>query len=157
MKKLLYLCPGLFAILRDKSNALYSSLGNQNFRVYLVCINSQSILYDGWGRWLRYHNLEISLVVQWLRVCSPNAEGLGSIPGQGTNHNPVKKKKYHKPDAWHTLSYLILTSWGWMALFSWWSSPSPKSFKSLRKKNIRVGGKKKGERKGERKGKWKSF
>lgn len=55
---------GLFAILRDKSYALYSSLGNQNFRVYLVCINSQSILYDGWGRWLRYHNLAISLVVR---------------------------------------------------------------------------------------------
>ena len=25
-----------------------------------------------------------SLVVQWLRVHGPNAEGLGSIPGQGT-------------------------------------------------------------------------
>ena len=26
----------------------------------------------------------ISLVVQWLRLCAPNAGGLGSIPGQGT-------------------------------------------------------------------------
>ena len=25
-----------------------------------------------------------SLVVQWLRLCAPNAEGLGSIPSQGT-------------------------------------------------------------------------
>ena len=25
-----------------------------------------------------------SLVVQWLRLCAPNAEGPGSIPGQGT-------------------------------------------------------------------------
>ena len=25
-----------------------------------------------------------SLVVQWLRLYAPNAEGLGSIPGQGT-------------------------------------------------------------------------
>ena len=25
-----------------------------------------------------------SLVVQWLRLCAPNAEGLGLIPGQGT-------------------------------------------------------------------------
>ena len=25
-----------------------------------------------------------SLVVQWLRLCTPTAEGLGSIPGQGT-------------------------------------------------------------------------
>ena len=24
-----------------------------------------------------------SLVVQWLRLCTPNAGGLGSIPGQG--------------------------------------------------------------------------
>ena len=28
--------------------------------------------------------LEPSLVVQWLRLGSPNAGGLGSIPGQGT-------------------------------------------------------------------------
>ena len=26
-----------------------------------------------------------SLVVQWLRLCTPNAGGLGLIPGQGTN------------------------------------------------------------------------
>ena len=25
-----------------------------------------------------------SLVVKWLRLCAPNAVGLGSIPGQGT-------------------------------------------------------------------------
>ena len=25
-----------------------------------------------------------SLVAQWLRLCSPNAGGLGSIPGRGT-------------------------------------------------------------------------
>ena len=38
---------GLFATLRDKSYALYSSSGNQNLRVYLVCINSQSKFDDG--------------------------------------------------------------------------------------------------------------
>ena len=27
---------------------------------------------------------ETSLVVQWLRLCAPNAVGLGLIPGQGT-------------------------------------------------------------------------
>ena len=27
----------------------------------------------------------VSLVVQWLRLHTPNAEGLGSIPGQGPN------------------------------------------------------------------------
>ncbi|TEA34510.1 hypothetical protein DBR06_SOUSAS10710064, partial [Sousa chinensis] len=31
----------------------------------------------------------LSLIVQWLRLCSPNAGGLGSIPGQGTgSHMP---------------------------------------------------------------------
>ena len=31
----------------------------------------------------------ISLVVQWLRLCIPNAGSLGSIPGQGTRaHMP---------------------------------------------------------------------
>ena len=29
-------------------------------------------------------NLRTSLVVQWLRICTPNAGGLGSIPGRGT-------------------------------------------------------------------------
>ena len=28
--------------------------------------------------------LGISLVVQWLTLCAPNAGGSGSIPGQGT-------------------------------------------------------------------------
>ena len=32
------------------------------------------------------------LVVQWLRLCTPNARGLGSIPGQGTrSHMPQLK------------------------------------------------------------------
>ena len=156
MKELLYLCPGLFAILRDKSNALYSSLGNQNFRVYLVCINSQSILYDGWRRWLKYHNLEISLVVQWIRVCSPNAEGLGSIPGQGTNHDTVKKKI---PQA-RRLAYIKLFNphlLGMDGIVPLVILSFSKVIQILEKKSIRVSGKKKGERKGERKGKWKSF
>ena len=33
-----------------------------------------------------------SLMVQWLRLCAPNAGGLGSIPGQGTrSHMPQLK------------------------------------------------------------------
>ena len=44
----------------------------------------------------------ISLVVQWLRLCLPNAGGVGSIPGQGAkiphaswpkNQN-IKQKQY---------------------------------------------------------------
>ena len=40
-----------------------------------------------------------SLVVQWLRLCTFNADSTGSIPGQGTNiphamqHGQKKKKK----------------------------------------------------------------
>ena len=33
---------------------------------------------------LRNIEIRTSLVVQWLRLCALNAEGLGSIPGQGT-------------------------------------------------------------------------
>ena len=37
----------------------------------------------------RIYNLGTSLVVQWLRLCAPNAGGPGSIPGQGTRaHMP---------------------------------------------------------------------
>ena len=39
----------------------------------------------------------ISLVVQWLRLCAFNAEGTGSVPGQGTRshvqHGAAGKKK----------------------------------------------------------------
>ena len=41
--------------------------------------------------------LGTSLVVQWLRLCSPNVGGTGSIPDQGTEilyvHGVTKKKK----------------------------------------------------------------
>ena len=31
-----------------------------------------------------------SLVVQWLELCAPNAEGLGLIPGQGTRSHMLQ-------------------------------------------------------------------
>ena len=31
-----------------------------------------------------------SLVVQWLRLCAPNAGGLGSIPGQGARSHMLQ-------------------------------------------------------------------
>ena len=34
-----------------------------------------------------------SLVVQWLRLCTPNAGGLGSIPGWGTSSHMTQQKK----------------------------------------------------------------
>ena len=40
--------------------------------------------------------LGTSLVVQWLRLCTPNAGGLGSIPGQGTrSHMHAATKSSH--------------------------------------------------------------
>ena len=36
-----------------------------------------------------------SLVVQWLRLRDPNAEGLGSIPGQGTRSHILRLKILH--------------------------------------------------------------
>ena len=39
---------------------------------------------------------ETSLVVQWLRLCAPNAGGPGSIPGQGTrSHMHAASKSSH--------------------------------------------------------------
>ena len=38
-----------------------------------------------------------SLVVQWLRVCTPNAEGPGSVTGQGTrSHMPQQRSSAAK-------------------------------------------------------------
>ena len=34
----------------------------------------------------------ISLVVQWLRLCTPNAGDPGSIPGQGTRSHMLQLK-----------------------------------------------------------------
>ncbi|TEA33197.1 hypothetical protein DBR06_SOUSAS8010046, partial [Sousa chinensis] len=36
-----------------------------------------------------------SLVVQWLRLCAPNARGPGSIPGQGTRTHMPQLKILH--------------------------------------------------------------
>ena len=35
------------------------------------------------------------MVVQWLRLCAPNAGGLGSIPGQGTRSHMPQLKILH--------------------------------------------------------------
>ena len=41
-------------------------------------------------------NKGTSLVAQWLRLCSPNAGGLGSFPGQGTrSHMHAATKSFH--------------------------------------------------------------
>ena len=43
--------------------------------------NQFSFLYD------KNAIIRTSLVVQWLRLCTPSAAGLGSIPAQGTRSN----------------------------------------------------------------------
>ena len=39
------------------------------------------------------HCLRTSMVVQWLSLCTPNAGGQGSIPGQGTRFHMLQLKK----------------------------------------------------------------
>ena len=36
-----------------------------------------------------------SLVVQWLRLCTPNAGGVGAIAGQGTRSHVPQLKALH--------------------------------------------------------------
>ncbi|TEA37329.1 hypothetical protein DBR06_SOUSAS1910012, partial [Sousa chinensis] len=38
-----------------------------------------------------------SLVAQWIRLRTPNARGLGSIPGQGTRSHVPAATKIHMP------------------------------------------------------------
>ena len=55
-------------------------------------------------------DLGFSLVVQWLRLHTPNAGGLGSIPGQGTRphmvqldpEQPETERKEGRKDLWAT-------------------------------------------------------
>ena len=53
-------------------------------------------------KWSRCPSLGSSLVVQWLRVCTPNAGGSGSMPGQGTRSHILQLKiLYATTKAWH--------------------------------------------------------
>ena len=64
-----------------------------------------------------------SLVVQWLRLCAPNAEGLGSIPSQGTrSHMPQLSRSLYA-----TLGILQAATKTWHSqinkIFKWkWES-----------------------------------
>ena len=53
-----------------------------------------------------------SLVVQWLRLCAPNAGGLGSIPGWGTRPcmPQLKDPVWHKEDRWSRVPQLRLVA-----------------------------------------------
>ena len=52
--------------------------------------------------------LGTSLVVQWLRLSTPNARGLGSIPGQGTRSRVLQLKN---PHATAKRSYMLHRRW----------------------------------------------
>ena len=44
---------------------------------------------------LRWKGQGTSLVVQWLRLCTPNARGPGSILGQGTRSHMLGSRSSH--------------------------------------------------------------
>ena len=46
---------------------------------------------------LKHLRIGTSLVVHWLRHCTPNAGGPGSIPGQGTRFH-VLQLRVHMPE-----------------------------------------------------------
>ena len=48
------------------------------------CISENSFCY-------KRQKLGTSLVVQWVRLCVPNAGVLGSIPGQGTRSQKIPR------------------------------------------------------------------
>ena len=52
-------------------------------RLAVSCPQTE-LLRDLWALGLQGDSGGTSLMVQWLRLRSPNAGGLGSIPGQGT-------------------------------------------------------------------------
>ena len=54
--------------------------------------NYQLILHLGK---LRMYIVSTSVVVQWLRLCAPNAKGPGSIPGQGTRFHMPQMESLH--------------------------------------------------------------
>ena len=43
-------------------------------------------------------------MAQWLRLCAPNAEGQGSIPGQGTGSHMPQLKSSHAATKTHWLT-----------------------------------------------------
>ena len=63
----------------------------------------------------KFHCVETSLVVQWLRLCTSNAGDEGSIPGQGTKilHVQCDQKKnsaLHEHGLWHHKTIIIVLS-----------------------------------------------
>ena len=68
----------------------FSSTHSQNSKVPKFYLSRTCEVGKGSKKGLRARQekksviAEMSLVVQWLRLCAPSAGGLGLIPGQGT-------------------------------------------------------------------------
>ena len=78
------LCPHMREKERVSSVSLYKDM-NPIMRTLMTSSKHNSLLKSPVFR-------GIFLVVQWLRLCTPNARGLGSIPIQGTrSHLPQLK------------------------------------------------------------------
>ena len=56
----------------------YSILSKHQCLLFFSCLNQVSCV--------------TSLVVQWLRLCAPNAGGPGSVPGQGTRSHMLQRR-----------------------------------------------------------------
>ena len=61
----------------------------------------------------------VSLVVQWLRPCVPNAGDLGSIPGQGTRTHLSKLKIPHAATKTRCSQIIFLKSYGFSNSHVW--------------------------------------
>ena len=61
----------------------------------------------------------VSLVVQWLRLCVPNAGGLGSIPGQGTRSHLSKLKIPHAATKTRCSQIIFLKSYSFSNSHVW--------------------------------------
>ena len=48
-------------------------------------------------------------MVQWLRCLAPNAEGLGSIPGQGTKIPHPATKTWHSQERGKIVDAVLIT------------------------------------------------
>ena len=59
---------------------------------------------------LTSQQLGTSLVVQWLRLCTPNAGGLGSIPGGGTRSHMLQLR-VHQPQQRMTIPRAVTKTW----------------------------------------------
>ena len=75
---------------------------------------------------------ENSLVVQWLRLCTPNAGGLGSIPGQGTRSHMAQLKTLH---AHQRLKIMFVTTNAWHSQINKLKKKKEKTKNNVNRKN----------------------